>query len=305
MNAIDTLINISNTKLINADNLRFCLVASNKVPFTVDGVNAKPNSLDDFVEFEKILDAKNLENYAGIGISIKASNVCAIDVDHCFKEPFALDSMDERGKYVYEHFKDLAYIEFSFSGCGMRVLFMQDNIENYNDKYYIKNSICNIEYYQPSGNARYVTVTGKVIADNDIKSNINFKSVIIEFLDKYMVHNKAVEKPKIVNSANNDKDMAQLMKIVKSKLFHDSYFQMLWFDDRKEFASGKGYPGTGESEHDLALLSYIYVNITQNKELVKQLFEESLYFKTKDYKHKNKWNNQDFRYFNLLFKQLS
>ncbi len=306
--AVDSLINISETKLIEADNLRYCLVKGmDKKPYTIKGELARPNVNEDFVDISKIvdLDTKFLNSFLGIGISIKASGITAIDVDKCFSEPFNFDSIDDRGKYVYEKFKNLAYIEFSLSGKGMRVLYIQDEVPNYTDLYYVKNSTVEIEYYQPSGNARYVTVTGRVIANNPVKSNLNFQNVIIEFLDKYMKHNRQVFKPTPVSNVNEGKDFKELMKVIKIHLFRNSYFQTLWFDDRKEFSRGKGYPGTGESEHDMALLSYLYINITQNKELIKQLFETSPYFETKDYKHKNKWNNQNFRYFNYLYSQLS
>lgn len=304
MDAIDVLTNISNTKLINASNLRYCLVGSDKVPYTINGSNAKPNNPNDFVSFTELLEAENLEKYAGVGISIQASKVCAIDVDHCFETKFDFSSIDERGKYIYEKFKDLAYIEFSFSGTGMRVIFVQDTILNYNDKYYVKNSNTNIEYYQPSGSARYVTVTGKVIANNNIESDTDFRDVIVEFLEKYMLRPR-INKPKpTVNNLNQDKNFEQLMKITKSLLFRDYNFQKVWFD-RREWLIGKKFEGTGESEHDFALLQYIYTNITQNREMCKAIFEESKYFKTKDDKHVKKWYYQDCRYFYYIFKQLN
>ena len=304
MDAIDALTNISNTNLIYANNLRYCLVGKDKVPYTIDGKNAKPNNENDFVSFNDLLDVENLADYAGVGISIKASKVCALDVDHCFDTKFDFSSIDDRGKYIYEKFKDLAYIEFSFSGTGMRVLFVQPNIENYNDLYYTKNSNTNIEYYQPSGSARYVTVTGMVIANNPINSDKDFTSVIIEFLDKYMIRPK-VERPKTeqASSLNKGKNFDQLMKIVKAHLIKNYGFQTAWFD-RREWLIGKSYQGTGESEHDFALLQYIYNNITQDREMCKAIFEQSEFFKTKDAKHKQKWYYQDCRYFYYVFKQL-
>ena len=118
MDAIDVLTNISNTKLIYANNLRYCLVGSDKVPYTVDGKNAKPNSNDDFVPFADLLEVENLGDYAGVGISIKASNVCAIDVDHCFETKFDFSSIDDRGKYIYITEKEMGLIEKMFMNRG-------------------------------------------------------------------------------------------------------------------------------------------------------------------------------------------
>ena len=58
MNAIDVLLNISSTKLILVDKFRYCLVGSDKVPYTINGTNAKPNTFSDFVSLEDIANAK-------------------------------------------------------------------------------------------------------------------------------------------------------------------------------------------------------------------------------------------------------
>ena len=301
MNAIDVLLNISETKLILVDTLRYCLVGSDKVPYTINGSNAKPNQASDFVSLEEIANAENLDKYAGVGISIQASGICAIDIDHCFATPFDFKSGDERAMYAYNNFKNLAYVEFSFSGTGMRILFFQNAIKDYNEKYYIKNSINNIEYYQPSGSARYVTVTGKVICNNDITQKIDFTNVLTDFLDKYMQRPKvAVKEPKKIVEA---KDKDQAMKRIRGWLWKDVNFQQLWMD-REEWAFIRNYPGIGESEHDAALIGFIYENISHDKQMVKEIFEESPYFKTKDAKHMRKWNYMDCRYFNFVFDRI-
>lgn len=303
MDAIDTLSNIANTKLIYADNLRFCLHKAKK-PHTINGDYARPNVDDDFVSLSELVEAKNLDKYDGVGVSIKASKICAIDVDHCFKTPFDFSTADERGKYVYEKFKDLAYIEFSFSGTGMRILFEQKDIPNYASRYYIKNSVTEIEYYQPTGNARYVTVTGRPLADNNIHSEVDFTDVIIEFLEKYMVRPKTVALSKPVQKINEDKTLKQLLGIVNRLLFNSYAFQNLWFDSRFEYNIGKEYEGQGESEHDFALISFIYQNVTTDKEMVRQVFESSDYYKSKDSGHKRKWAYNNYRYYDSIFKRL-
>ena len=298
MSAYDTLVNIADTNLILVDDFRYCLVGADKKPYTVKGDMARPNAKEDFVTIEEIASAENLEKYAGVGISIQASGVCAIDVDHCFKTPFDFKSGDERALYVYSHFKDLAYIEFSFSGTGMRVLFFQDNIENYSDSYYIKNSITEIEYYQPGNSARYVTVTGRAICNNQITKGNDFKDVIIDFLNKYMARAKQVKRePKTIVEVQ---DLDKALKRVNGHLFRDVNFQNLWYD-REEWAYAKNYPGIGESEHDAALLTYIYNNFSHNKEMVKAIFEESPYFKSKDAKHRAKWYRANCDYFERVF----
>lgn len=295
MNALDVLENLTKTSISKNENLKYCLVDEKKRPYTIFGNYARPNCNEDFSSLEELLSADNLYTYKGVGISINASNVCAIDVDHCFSNAFDFESIDSRGKDIFNTFKDLAYIEFSFSGTGMRVIFLQEAIENYSDIYYVKNSKNQIEYYQPSGSARYVTITGQVLANNPIISQQNFKHILIKFLDKYM------KRPiSIVNNndnLDNTDDLETAKKKLKRYIFKNMRFQDLWY--------GKA-PGSGknESELDFAILQQIYLNITTNKETIRLLFETSPYFKSKDHKHINKWEYNNHRYYNYVYDRL-
>lgn len=298
MDLIDTLNNISSTKLINYD-LKYCLVTENKLPFKLDNTPAKSNKIDDFVSFSYLCDnltESHIKNYKGIGISIQASKICAIDVDKCFKEPFDISSADDRANSIIEMFKDFAYIEFSFSGKGLRILFKADIIENYSDKYYIKNDKRGIEYYQPNNSYRYVTVTGNYIANNNIKyiNDTKEKNVLNSFLNIYMKKENKTSNIKFVTTVEENRSYEQLMQIVKLKYFKDTIFQDLWFDK----APGSG---SNESERDYHLVAYLFENITQDKDLIKQIFETSPFFKSKDWKHINKWKQQEGRYFNYLY----
>lgn len=296
MNCIDVIERISNTFIIQDEHIKYCLVNTDKHPFKIDGTPARPNAVEDFVTFEELLKSEYLEKFAGIGISIQGSNVCAIDVDHCFEIPRDVTSGDERAQYFLNLFKDIAYCEFSFSGTGLRILFKQTLIEDYVDKYYIKNGKEGIEYYQPGKSFRYVTITGNTIYNNPLESDKDFTDVIIKFLDKYMTR---TARPKInVSNSNEIRDYDELMTLVKKYYKTDMTFQDLWFNPA---------PGSGkdESERDFHLVAYLYENVTQDRDLVKKIFESSDFFKTKDYKHKYKWNYQDFRYFNYLFDIIS
>lgn len=295
MNLLDTLDNISKTNN-SIISLKYCLVTKDKLPFKIDGSLAKPNIVEDFVDLNIIINNLNnikIDNYKGVGISIQASNISAIDVDHCFETPFDIKSGDNRAKELIEMFKDFAYIEFSFSGTGLRILFKTNIIEDYSTKYYIKNANNSIEYYQPTNSFRYVTVTGKYIYNNEIKESLELNKNIILFLDKYM---KREEKKKIeiYTTKEETRTFEELLKLVKFHYFKDGIFQNLWFDK----APGSG---SNESERDFHLVAYLYQHITQDKDLIKQLFESSPFFKSKDWKHKNKWNYQNFRYYNYLY----
>lgn len=291
MKAIDVIEKLIDKSIINA-NLKFCLVTEDKKPIRIDGQAARPNKVEDFVSFEELCQSNNIVDYAGIGISIQASNVCAIDVDKCFARPNDITSADERAKYFLDLFKDIAYCEFSFSGTGLRIIFRQIPIENYSDKYYIKNETFKIEYYQPGKSFRYVTITGNSIYDNTIDTKEDISETINMFLNKYMV--RQITYHTVNTTSEETRTYDELLKLVKKHYRTNPIFQNLWFTSA---------PGSGkdESERDYHLVAYLYENITQDKELLKQLFEASDFFKTKDWHHINKWTNQNFRYFEYLY----
>lgn len=292
MNIFDTIENILNSKLYEAD-LRYCLVDSKKHPFRIDGLLARPNNKDDFVPFEQLLTSENLASYSGIGISVQASNISAIDVDHCFSEAFNIESADERAKDIIERFDSMAYIEFSFSGTGLRLLCKPTIIDDYTSKYYIKNESRSIEFYQPTNSYRYVTVTGKTIQNNALQSSDKLDVAIQSFLNDYM-QRKVIERKHIEIVQNDTRSLEDLQKLVKVHYFKDIIFQNLWFNP----APGSG---SNESERDYHLIAYLYENIVQDKRLLKQVFESSPFFKSKDFKHIKKWTTQDGRYFEYLY----
>lgn len=291
MSSVDVIERLIETKLTYCD-LRYCLVTENKLPKKINGDMAKPNNPNDFVSLSKLLECDNLNDYAGVGISIQASNICAIDIDHCFAIPNDMSSGDNRAKDILEMFKD-TYCEFSFSGTGLRILFLGDVLDNLIEKYYIKNSKTQCEYYQPLNSYRYVTVTGNYIYNNNIEK-IDM-SVMQLFLNKYML--KPI-RPKIKGKEIEENvSFDELLKRVRILYLKDDNFQNLWF--------GRA-PGSGknESELDYKLIITLFTKITQNREMIKAIVEQSPYFKSKDYKHKMKWKNQEGRYYNYVYDQI-
>lgn len=298
MDALDTLNRILDNENLCNYPFRYCLVNSEKIPYRFDGERAKPNTGEDFCSLEELAVSPFLEKYVGIGISIIESKICAIDVDKCFKESFDLSSGDDRAKDIIEMFKDKAYIEFSFSGHGLRILFHVENIENYTDTYYIKNDKTRVEYYQYGNTPRYVTLTGRTIYNNALTKMTNLDT-IYQFLNKYMKRPKTFVKQSKNNeiSNDNDKSLDYLMKKVKSLYLTNPIFQDLWFG----IAPGSG---SNESQLDFHLLSMLFKHITWDKEKLRQLFELSPYFATKDKKHVNKWNYGNYRYFEYMYGRL-
>lgn len=289
MTALDTILNILSIEPLVDANLKYCF-HKGKVPYNGTSL-AKPDLLTDFIDLHK-LDLFIAEKYDGVGISIQASNVSAIDVDHCFHRPFDFDSVDDRGKDIYNLFKNLAYIEFSYSGKGMRILFKSKEIKNYTKTYMVKNSSTNCEFYYPEGSNRYVTLTGKSIAKNDI--TFIPEETILSFLNKYMLR---PNRPKMVPKMP-PRDDIEIDQLLLHYIRSDKGFQDVWFS----VPSGSG---GNESECDYFLLGFIFNNITKNSEQAKEIFESSFYFKHKDRKHIRKWEYNDFRYFNYIWSRLN
>lgn len=292
MTALDIIEAIgSNEFLRKADFLRYCFVNKEKVPFQYNGTDsARPNTLSDFVPVGQ-LDLAQASNFPGVGISIQASGICAIDIDHCFKVPFDVSSADGRAQDIINIFGDATYIEFSFSGTGLRILFKAAPIPDYEKRYYIKNSKTQCEYYYPQGSNRYVTLTARTI----IYAPISFiaDSLLKVFLDTYMIRpaRAATQAKQAPIQGNVDNLLLHFLRTNKS-------FQDNWFDK----APGSG---SNESERDFFLLKFIFENISNDKDKAKELFERSPFFQSKDRKHKYKWERSDNRYFNYLYNVIS
>lgn len=291
MSAIESISRICETQLVNAD-FRYCLVTEKKLPIRFDETQAKPNNVDDFVGLELLTKCEHLAQYAGVGISIQASDICAIDVDHCFTKKNDVSSGDERATTLLNMFDD-AYCEFSFSGTGLRILFTADKIDDYSLRYYIKNQATNIEYYQPYRSFRYVTITGNVINDVNPRDSQIASEKLLSFLNKYMLK-QTKKSSEILCESSEIEPLEKLLHRVKCLYLKDNHFQNQWFANA---------PGSGknESELDYALLSILYEKITQNKLCLRELFECSPYFKSKDSHHVYKWNNQEHRYFEYVY----
>lgn len=299
MSALDTLLNIANNNNLSTYNFRYCLVDKEKHPFNVNSTFVRPNHVEDFVDITTLVSSniEDLTKYAGIGVSIQASDICAIDIDHCVEIKNDVNSINKQATDIINLFKDFAYIEFSFSGTGIRIFFKAHKIDNYEQFYYIKNSKLNIEYYYPEGSARYVTITGNTIADNTIHElNEYEQSKLQQFLITYM--KRSIQ----LNVHDNktfidERDLSTLMKKVKYLYLTNNSFQDLWFSK----APGSGHD---ESERDYHLVACLYENITKDKDKIKQIFEQSPFYKSKDYKHINKWTKQEFRYYNYLYSRI-
>lgn len=299
MSAIDIINNILYNNNLSTYQFKYCLVTKDKIPYTINNTMVKPNNVQDFCDLYDLVSCMSLDDYVGIGISIQASNICAIDVDHCFEKPFDINTCDDRGKQIIELFKNKAYIEYSFSGTGLRLLFKADNIKNYIENYYIKNDKTHCEFYQPSNPARYVTITGKFIYNNPVINDAT--NELHDFLDTFMKRQYKLSLNQNITDTEENRSYETLMKLVKSLYRKNFFFQDIWFDT-KHLSDYKGQ--SLESHKDFTLCKYLYDHITKNKDMLKKIFESSPYFKTKDQKHIYKWEYNNNRYYNYMYARL-
>lgn len=286
------LVTVERIKWIDClQNLKYCLVAYDKHPYRFDEGFAHPDKNEDFVDFTKIssLNMNVLKKYKCLGTSIQASKICAIDIDDCISD----NGLSTLAKEIIEMFKD-TYIETSPSGNGLRILFLCDKIDDYSTHYYIKNSKQHVEFYSYWSTSRYVTITGNRLLSNDIIKTYD-TSYVVNFLEKYMKRSIEVKNVKVIDDNSSIED---LMKKVKTLYLIDNLFQNLWF--------GKA-PGSGSNESDLDwhLVAMIYENITQNKDKLRQIFELSPYYSSKDGKHKHKWSYNNYRYYDYIYNRIA
>ena len=283
-------------------NLKYCFLDKNKVPHVSLNKCASPSNWNDFVDIETIVMSKDIDKFPVIGISVQASQLSGVDIDHCFAKPFDDSSINELGASIIKMFKDWAYIEFSFSGTGLRILFREPTIEKdeYESKYYTKNSNIHVEYYQPNGSNRCLTITGISLYPNKIDSGSTHTNIINMFLDTYMKRKNTIENSIDRDAINfvDSRDIKLLENYLKNYMISDLNLSNLWFTR----APGSN---SNESERDFWLCKFIYTKITKDKDKIRELFERSPYFKSKDKKHVYKWEYRNHRYFyECIYKSL-
>lgn len=277
--SLRSIYRILDTDLIN-HKLKWCFVGDRKIPFQYNGEILHLNNFDEFVDIELLAKSEKINSFLGVGISVNASNITAIDIDKCFSIPFNIESGDERIYKILDLFKDY-YCEFSFSGTGIRILLKTEIEKDFKNDYYIKNSKNGIEVYLPQYSKRYVTITGRYLFNNKIKNAPN--SLMTLFLDLYMKREK-----KEVNELSEEiLDEKEIKRRLKKLFIKNSRFLEVWTS--KAPGSGKN-----ESELDYYLLINLLENVTSNPLIVKQIFETSDYYLSKDKKHRKKWDETNY-----------
>ena len=244
-----------------------------KVPYdVVRNTLAKSNDRSTFYPFKTILNylpqylRQDLDGkfLGGLGLGI-FNGFSAIDIDHCIDDQGNISDM---AKEIIDYCQ--SYTERSPSGKGIRIIFKTD-IKSYDKtKYYINNNKIGLEIYVEGFTSKFVTITGDTI------NSCNIVNVDIQYLlDKYMLKKQSVRTaaPAGVNTYNI------LDFLDKDEKLNSLYNRLI---------------DGNESEMDLALCNKLAFYLQRDPEAIRQAFENSPYFATKDDKHTRKWMNNSY-----------
>ena len=251
------------------------LTQNGKIPFDViKGTLAKSNDKTTFYPWDTILKyagsflrKENNKWIGGIGLGI-FNGFSAIDIDHCIDEN---GNISEMAKEIIDFCQ--SYTEKSPSGTGIRIIFKTDFKDYDKTVYYINNSKIGLEVYIEGATSKFVTITG----DSINNSNIGF--VDIEYLlEKYM-----------------RKQQKRLEPVTRKKNIYNIY-DFIDKDQKLNTLWNAQAPGShsNESELDLALCSKLAFYLQRDADAIKDAFEQSPYYQSKDDFHKKKWMTYDY-----------
>lgn len=258
MNDNVILKNIPSELKMNALWCGWKLTDKGKVPFNLlTGLWAKSNDESTFSAYPVLLNNihkflkfdENGKQLGGVGLGI-FRGYSAIDIDHCIDENGQMSDM----ALDIITFCD-SYTEYSPSKTGIRIIF-KTNVKIDKEQYYINNANRGLEIYISNNTSKFVSITGNKISGDTIN-----EIDITYILDKYMKKGQFN-----INSA----------------LKKDAKLNELW---------NKQAPGShsNESECDMALCCKLAYYLHNDESLIKEYFEMSPYYKSKDEEHKKKW----------------
>lgn len=246
-----------------------------KMPFNpLTGFPAKSNDKKTFVSYptamryaESYIAYENDKQIGGIGLGI-FNGFSAIDIDHCVDN----GKPNKMAQEIID-FCD-SYTEYSPSGTGIRIIFKSKIFIDKN-KYYINNAKNGLEIYISDNTNKFVTITGNNINNKDIN-----EIDISELLEKYMKRSIPLT-PMITPQFGN------VSIDINQALLKDGKLYELW--------NGKA-PGShsNESELDMSLCCKLAFYFNGDFNRIKQAFESSPYYLSKDELHKNKWLNRGY-----------
>ncbi|SHC91541.1 Putative DNA primase [Staphylococcus aureus] len=178
-----------------------------KVPYSINGYRASTTNEKTWCDFESVsVEYEVDERYSGIGFVLSDDNnfIC-LDIDN---------AIDEKGQINSElalKMMQLTYCEKSPSGTGLHCFFkgkLPDNRKK-------KRTDLDIELY---GSARFMTVTGCIIGQNDICDNQEVLNTLVEdYFKEDLPVNDVVREESNTNMQLSDEDIINIMMKSKQK----------------------------------------------------------------------------------------
>lgn len=158
-----------------------------KVP--IDPKTGRQAKSTDPGTFGRFADVQNYAEagYDGIGVGI-FGHIAAIDIDHCVETgPDGKPALTETAHDIVDMMQG-AYMEYSPSGRGVRILcLVPDGFSYDKDIYYINNQRLGLEIYVAGATGKYVSVTGNTWTPGvDLSDQSNQLRAV---MDKYMRRN--------------------------------------------------------------------------------------------------------------------
>lgn len=251
------------------DNGKFCFTAvGEKKPRDI--ITYAPIGANEINRtYREALESKHLRYANCIGLKV-GNGISAIDIDDCIT---AEGVIADHAIEIIHHVK--SYTEYSPSGRGVRILFRAGTKFD-RTKWMIKNPKFKVEYYdaddQEANGGRMVRLSGNVAFDYDFRT-----ADTLDILNKYLFRVKIESE---VESVSGDVNPYKV-KFISALTRRDPDYVTLY---------GRAFHGQSESEWDMYLVKLLY-RLTTNRNEVKQLFEGTYYYNTKDKRHMDKWHN--------------
>lgn len=275
----------------------FC-VHKNKVPM------ASSNDPGSFITFEQALNIIKKDSSYGLGIGLFGS-LCGVDIDHCVNDHIISPEAQE----IIDYF-DGAYVEYSYSGTGIHIIFLCEDQHKY-QKYYTKMSkkhleekgitgIEGLEFYQGAEENRYLTLTGNIVPSKHPHGHSVSKDKIQNFLDKYFQKPIPTTSHITVEYTEDDEEDKAWFTFIHT-MYKNPAFLKVFPTVKSLFESFNSTDHTGdESSEDLKLMGKLAFWCNNNPRVMQAAFEKSEWYNTKDPttkgKGKDKWDSRkDYR----------
>ncbi len=222
-----------------------------KVPYNINGYRASTTNKKTWCDFESVcIEYKVDEQFSGIGFVLSdGNNFVCLDIDN---------AIDEKGQVNSElamKMMQLTYCEKSPSGTGLHCFFkgkLPDNRKK-------KRTDLDIELYD---SARFMTVTGCTIGQNDICDNQEVLNTLVdEYFKENLPVNDVVREESNTNMQLSDEDIINIMMKSKQK------------DKIKDLLQGT-YESYFESSSEAvqSLLHYLAFYTGKNKQQMERIF---------------------------------